>query len=145
MKIEGLEELKSAIKGFETIPKKIITKSTRKGAREVLLAARANAPKDTGILRRALYVKGERSKNKLKKVFEVTFNKKYNDKLVKISKEGKRSYYPASIEYGFITKSGAKTQGVHYLRRAAQENEETAKKVIVDNLISNIEKEWAKK
>lgn len=143
--IRGLELAAKAIGG---VTKKQLTPSVRKAMKPVLQAARDAAPVDTGTLKKGIVLKGEKNKPPLKKVFQVTMDKKKNDVFVKgldESGEGKRAYYPASQEYGFLKKSGGKVPGKHFLRKAAEQQEDQLPGAIVDNLISEIQKEWVKK
>lgn len=142
--IRGLELAAKAIGG---ITKKQLTPAVRKAVKPILQAARDNAPVDTGALKKGIVLKGERNRG-LKKVFQVTFDRKKNDIFVKGLNEdgsGKRAYYPASQEYGFRKRNGAgKVPGKHFLRKAAEQQEDKVPDAIVDNLMSEIQKEWVK-
>lgn len=143
--IRGLELAAKAIGG---VAKKQLTPAVRKAMKPVLQAAREAAPVDTRALKRGIILKGERSKYPLKKVFQVTMDRKKNDVFVKgldADGGGKRAYYPASQEYGFLKKSGGKVPGKHFLQKAAEQQEDQLPDTIVDNLISEIQKEWTKK
>lgn len=82
---------------------------------------RANAPKLSGDLRRGIIVSPapERSKNSGKIVYDIYFDASMNDNFVKITKEGKRYYYPASQEYGFRIANGRRVPGRYYMRDAS--------------------------
>lgn len=143
--IRGLELAAKAVGG---ITKKQLTPAVRKAMKPVLQAARDNAPVDTGALRKGIVLKGERNRAPLKKVFQVTMDKKKNDIFVKgldESGEGKRAYYPASQEYGFLKKNGTgRVEGKHFLKKAAEAQEDKVPEAIADNLVSEIQKEWVK-
>ena len=114
----------------------------------VLQAARDAAPIDTGALKKGIILKGEKNKPPLKKVFQVTMDKKKNDIFVKgldADGEGKRAYYPASQEYGFLKKNGGKVPGKHFLKKAAEQQEAQLPDAITDELVGQIQKEWVKK
>lgn len=143
-----IRSLELAAKAIGGVTKKQLTPAVRKAMKPVLQAARDAAPVDTGALKKGIILKGERNKPPLKKVFQVTMDKKKNDIFVKgldESGEGKRAYYPASQEYGFKKKGGGKVPGKHFLRKAAEQQEDQLPDTIVDNLISEIQKEWTKK
>lgn len=121
--IEGMAELERLFGRLGKVPQTVATKSARAGGSIALKAAKANAPEDTGDLKRGIILKRERSKVKGKAVYDVTIDPTMNDVFVKISKDGKRSYYPASQEYGFLTVDGRYVPGYRYLRRAIDDNQ----------------------
>ena len=63
-----------------------------------------------------------------------------NDVFVKTTKDGKRYYYPASQEYGFITKDGGYVPGFHFLRDSIDDNKRQIEKTVVDELAKRIDK-----
>lgn len=141
--IHGLELAAKAIGG---VTKKQLTPAVRKAMKPMLQAAREGAPVDTGALKKGIILKSERNKG-LKKVYQVTFDRKMNDTFVKHSGRdgaGKRYYYPASQEYGFLKKSGGKHPGKHFLKKAAEAQEDKLPETIVDNVMGEIRKEWTK-
>lgn len=148
MDTRDIRDLELAAKAIGGVTKKQLTPAVRKAMKPVLQAAREGAPVDTGALKKGIVIKGEKNKPPLKKVFQVTMDKKKNDIFVKgldESGEGKRAYYPASQEYGFKKKNGGKVPGKHFLKKAAEQQEAQLPDAIVDNLISEIQKEWVKK
>lgn len=134
----GLEELLKMFGDLEKLPQKCVTQAAKKGAQIALQSARNKAPKDTGELRKAIKLKAEKSKIKGKKVYQITF--KNNPKFIKISSDGKRSFYPASQEYGWIDKNGVRHEGKHFMRDSVQDNSSSIESTIVNELISNLEK-----
>ena len=143
--IRGLELAAKAIGG---ITKKQLSPAVRKAMKPVLQAARDNAPVDSGALKKGIVLRAERNKPKLKKVYQVTMDKKKNDVFVKglnPDGTGKRAYYPASQEYGFKKRNGSgKVPGKHFLQKAAEQQEDKVPEAIADGLISEIQKEWVK-
>ena len=139
-KIEGMEELEKTIRKLGKLPQKCVTPAARKGARIALKAARANAPWETGELSNGIVLKGERARKKGKKVYQVTLDPAKNDIFVKTTKDGKRYYYPASMEYGFITRDGGYSPGFHYLRDALVDNKAAIERTVVDELAKQIDK-----
>lgn len=140
-----MDDLKKSVEKLGALPQKAVTPAARKGSNILLKAIKATAPVDTGTMKKALKLKPERSRKKGKKVYQVTYDSSYNDQLVKVSKDGKRSYYPASQEYGFFTRSGSYIPGYHFMRDTTTAKASETEKVIVKELIKNVDKEWAKK
>jgi hypothetical protein len=139
-KIEGMPELERYMRDMGKLPQKCVTKSARQGANIPLKAARSNAPVETGALKRGLKLKGEKAKVKGKKVYQVTLDKNMNDTFVKISRAGKRAYYPASQEFGFQTKNGGYIPGYHYLEKSVMSNVKVIQKRIVGVLLTELRK-----
>ena len=141
-----IKNLEKAAKKIDGITKKQITPAVRKAMNPVLKAAKQKAPEDTGNLKKALKLKGERTCVQGKKVYQVTIdNKNKNDIFVKISKNGNRAYYPASQEHGFATVDGGRVDGKHYLRDAMDDKSPQLASDIVNNIMKNIEKEWQRR
>ena len=63
-KIEGMKELERSMKKLGQVPQKHVTSSARKGMNVSLKDSRANAPFDTGQLKKGIVLKGERSRTK---------------------------------------------------------------------------------
>ena len=137
MEIVGLKELQRAIKELGKAPG--VTPAARKGMSIAHRAAKMKAPEDTGALKQGIILKKERSRRG-KAVFQVTMDANMNDIFVKVSKEGKRSYYPAAQEYGYITRDGNYMPGARFMRDALQQNESKIAQTIVDSLSKSIDK-----
>jgi hypothetical protein len=138
--IEGMKELERTIRELGKLPQKCVTPAAKKGARIALKAAKAKAPFLTGALEEGIILKGEKTRRKGKKVYQVTMNPAMNDIFVKTTKDGKRYYYPASMEYGFITRDGGYSPGFHYLRDALVDNKTAIERTVVDELAKQIDK-----
>mgnify|MGYP001392164245 FL=1 len=138
--IEGMKELEKTIRKLGKLPQKCVTKAAKKGAQIALKAAKQKAPFLTGALEEGIILKAEKTKKKGKKVYQVTMNPAMNDVFVKTTKDGKRYYYPASQEYGFITKNGGYVPGYHFLRDSLVDNKERIEKTVVDVLAKEIDK-----
>lgn len=143
-KIEGLSELQGMFKQLEKVPQAVATKSARAGAAIVRGAAKSNAPVDEGNLKKAIVLKREKKRIKAKATYQVTIDPKMNDQFVKQSKDGERSYYPASQEYGFMTKNGKYIPGYRYMRKSAEENEQIVEKKILEVAGKEVDKALAK-
>jgi hypothetical protein len=90
-------------------------------------------------------LKPEKTRIRGKKVFDITFDSSMNDIFVKESKTGKRAYYPASMEYGFMKKDGGYVPGFHFLRNALTENKSAIESKVVGILGKKIDQELKKK
>lgn len=95
--------------------------AVRQSATGLLFRTRANAPHRFGDLRSGLIVAPghERTSAFGKIVNDIVFDAGMNDTFVKMSKAGKRYYYPASQEYGFRIGRGRRKPGLYYMRDTA--------------------------
>jgi hypothetical protein len=138
MEIEGFNELKQLIDQLGKVPQKVATKAARQGAQIDLTATKADAPVYDGWLKAALKLVGEKAKSPGKKVYEITFDRAYNEKLVKTSKAGKRSYYPVSQEFGW--QYGGSHAGLQYMKNSAEQTGHAVEQKIVDVAKAEIDK-----
>lgn len=149
-----LYDLKKTLTKVEQIPQRTVTKAAGKGRTVVRRAIRSEAPVgETGNLKRGIVSRGEKSKLKGKKVYELMFDPGMNDIFQKPIKnpgeaggKNKKAYYPASMEYGFLTRSKgggySYIPGYHFMRDAAEGSRQAAKNATIDTLITELEKEW---
>lgn len=128
----GFVELQQLIEQVGKVPQKVATKAANQGAKIVLAETKANAPVYDGWLKASLKTIGEKTRTQGKKVYEVTFDRAYNSKLVKISDEGKRSYYPVSQEYGWKYKHGGYHVGLQYMKNSARDVGTIAENKIIE-------------
>lgn len=153
--MEGLGDFVGVLGSMEQVPQKCVTKAAGKGATVVRKAVRGTVPVDTGALKKGIIRKGERSRTKGKKVYDLMFDPSMNDVFQKPIKNpgeagGKspKGYYPASMEYGFLTRSKgggySYVPGYHFMRDAAEASSSPAKKVMIQTLNDEIDKEWSK-
>lgn len=147
VKVEGLKELMRDIRQLEEMPQKQITKGVRTGTKVILKEAKAIAKtrRDSGKMWKKLTLKAEKTKRKGKKVIQVTYPKTERfQEAVKITKDGKRYYYPASQNFGFKTrrvKNGKdRVEGLKFFQRSMQNKGPEAAKVIVQEIGKEIEK-----
>lgn len=138
--IEGLKELEKTIRQLGQLPQKCVTPAAKKGATIALKSAREKAPWRYGDLANGIVLKGERLRRRGKKVYQVTLDANKNDIFVKMTKDGKRYYYPASMEYGFITKDGGYVPGFHYLRDSIDDNKAEIERTVVNELAKRIDR-----
>lgn len=108
----------------------------RQSATGLVCRIRTNAPFRFGDLQSGIIPSetAERSATPGKIVFDVMFDAKMNDKFVKISKAGKRYYYPASQEYGFRIGRGRKKPGLYYMRDTSIEYFPIHEKAVADGV-----------
>jgi hypothetical protein len=144
-RIEGMKELERSLKRLGKVPQKHVTTSSRKAMNIVLKESRAAAPVDTGALKKGMKLKGERSRDKAKKVYQVIFDPRYNDIFQKKNKDGKvTGYYPVSQEYGFFAKNGRYIPGYRFIHDSLADNTRKVEKKIVSEMKKKIDAEIAK-
>lgn len=144
-KIEGMEKLQKDLEKLGKVPQKHVTASAKKGMNIAYRDARANAPYDTGMLKKGIKLVGEKSKNKGKKVYRVVFDRAYNDIFQKKNKEGKvTGYYPVSQEYGYFAKNGRYIPGFRFIRDSLTDNVQKIEDTIVDTMKGKIDAEIRK-
>ena len=144
-KIEGMKELEKSLRKLGKVPQKHVTASAKKGMNISLKDSRANAPYDTGMLKKGIVLKGERSRYKGKKVYRVVFDRAMNDVFQKKNKEGKvTGYYPVSQEYGYFAKNGRYIPGYRFIRDSLTDNVSKIESTIVSEVKKKIDAEIAK-
>jgi len=152
--MKGLEKMVKALDKMGKSPQKAVTKAASKAFTPVKREIRRLTPVgDTQYLRKSIIRKAEKSGVIGKKVYEATFDPALNDVLQKPIKHpgaagGKypKAYYPASQEYGFITRSKgggySYVPGLHFMREGADNTEVQAKAIMVDTLEKELDKLW---
>ena len=144
-KVEGMRELQKNLEKIGKVPQKHVTASSKKAMNIVLKQSRANAPVDTGMLKKGIKLVGERAKVKGKKVYRIVFDRNMNDVFQKKNKEGKvTGYYPVSQEYGFFAKNGRYIPGYRFIHDALADNTQKVEKTIVSEMQKKIDIEIAK-
>ena len=144
------------------LPQKVVTRAAGRGATVAGKAIRAAAPRGkTKQLSKGFKRSPERSRTKGKKVYHYAMNPAKNDVFQKpIPAPGAKhpgdrkanwnhAYYPASVEYGFLTRSKGGgleyVRGQHFARDAAEEARPAVNRTIISTLTTELEKEWLKK
>lgn len=147
-KIEGMKELEKSIKKLGNVPQKHVTSSSKKGMNIVLKKAKADAPIDSGMLKKGIILKGERARVKAKKVYRVVFDEKMNDVFQKPIKnpgeaggKNKTAYYPFSQEYGFFARDGKYIPGYRFIHDALSSNTKKIERKIVEEMEKKLDKE----
>jgi hypothetical protein len=147
-KIEGMSDIEGMFKQLNKVPQTAVNRAALSSARIALRAAKAKAPEETGALKSGIALSKERSKYKGKRVYQIAMDPNMNDVFVKYSEEGKRAYYPASQEYGFIARDGSYVPGFRFMRRAIEDNQSAIEANIIMDLSRDIDKalmkKWAK-
>lgn len=151
----------------EDAAKKAVVKAAGKGRTVVRRAIRSEAPMgETGNLKRGIVSRGEKSKLKGRKVYKLMFDPDKDDIFQKpIKQPGKaggsseKGYYPASVEYGFLTRANEgglkfisrktgiglkRVEGSHFMRDAAEGSRRTFERTIIETLEAELDKEWRK-
>ncbi|MFB7142075.1 HK97 gp10 family phage protein [Gottfriedia sp. NPDC056225] len=145
VEIEGYRRLEQTLEQLDKLPQKIITQAARKGANVVFKQAKKEAPVEIGNLKKGVILRPERTRTKGKKVFQVVMDRAFNRIFVKVSKRGKRAYYPASQEYGFFSrgkdgKKGRYIPGYNYLRGSNASKHNEAQQVIIRTMLTEVDK-----
>lgn len=150
--IEGMKELQNSMKKLGKIPQKHVTLSAKKGMNISLKDSRANAPHDSGALKKGIVLKGERSRQKAKKVYRIVFDDSMNDVFQKpIKNPGSRGgsgkatgYYPISQEYGYFAGDGNFIPGYRFISDSLIDNVGRIEKTIVSDMKKKIDAEIVK-
>ena len=151
-KVEGMNELKRSIKKLGKVPQKHVTTSAKKGMGIVLKAAKADAPYETGALKKGMILKGEKSKSKGKKVYRIIFDPAMNDVFQKsVQNPGSRggqgrsiAYYPVSQEYGYFAGDGNYIPGFRFIHDSLESNKRRMTQIIVATMKKKIDAEITK-
>ncbi|QUH21080.1 HK97 gp10 family phage protein [Alkaliphilus sp. B6464] len=149
-KIEGMKQLEKGFKKLGDVPQKHVTSSSRKGMNIALKDSKANAPYETGNLKKGIKLAGERSKHKGKKVYRVVFDREMNNVFQKFrQKDGVQTgeligYYPVSQEYGFFAKNGRYIPGYRFISDSLKDNVRSIERTIVAEMRKKIDQEIAK-
>lgn len=152
-RVEGMDELEKSLKRLGKVPQKHVTSSSKKAMNIVLKQAKADAPYDTGNLKKGIKMVGERSRQKGKKVYRIVFDRNMNhifQKPVKNPGESghkgarKIAYYPHSQEYGFFARDGKYIPGYRFIGDSFNENVRNIEKTIVSEMKKKIDAEIAK-
>jgi hypothetical protein len=144
-KVEGMKELEKSLKKLGKVPQKHVTSTSKKAMTISLKDARANAPYDTGMLKKGIILNGEKASVKAKKVYQVIFDSSMNDVFQKKNSEGKvTGYYPVSQEYGYFARNGRYIPGYRFISDSLTENTAKIEKTIVSTMKTKIDAEIAK-
>ena len=152
--IEGLAELTHQLENLgKNFPKPKIRKAVNAGMKIPLRQAKANAPKESGSLKKGLMKieepKFKTMKKKKKVVMRLVFDRGMNSIFQKpITPEGKgtrggkkdTAYYPVSVEYGFkVNKDGTKEEGKYFVRQAIEMTQVETQNKVIESLLQTID------
>jgi hypothetical protein len=148
IRVEGLEELQAQFGRIGGMKKKYLTKAAKAGMADPERQARTNAPvgkgtKTSGTLKKSIKKKMETPNKRNKAVYRLRYDPKFTPDFLKPSSGaygGKppQAYYPASVEYGFKTKSG-KVAGQFNMAKAISQHQESSLQKVVDSLRDSID------
>lgn len=163
---KSLDDFVEDLKRLETkTARRIVKKAAQQGSNFVGKSIRSHAPKRSGQLKKGFKKKQEKAKNKNKIVFQYAMDSSKNDIFQKPIKnvgkyggKGKHGYYPASVEYGFLTaaKSGGytytpgkqkfpsrKVEGSHFVRNAVNDAVAgSVERIMIATISQELDKEW---
>ena len=138
------KEIADGVARLGKLPASSVSGPAKKSATKVKRLARAYAPKATGALKQGIVVSHrEKSKAKGKAVFDVWMDAGMNGTFAKYA-NGKRYYYPSSMEYGFQTTNGGRVAGHYFLRDAAQALNSVHERLVLDDVSKRLDKLWLK-
>jgi len=138
-------ELQKNLEKLGKAPQKHVTAAAKKGMNIVLKDAKANAPYDTGQLKKGMILQGEKSRYKGKKVYRVVFDPAMNDVFQKKNKDGEvTGYYPYSQEYGFFARNGRYIPGFRFIHDSLENNARNMEKTIISTMKQKIDAEIRK-
>ena len=157
--MDDLLEARRTFDAMGQLPARIVTAAAGRGATVVKRAVKNSAeiPVLTGTMRKAVRrLRAERSKVKGKKVYPVGFDPAMNSVLQKpIRNPGEaggqndKAYYPASMEYGFLTRSKgggiSYFPGFHFMAEAGESVRGEANAAMAKKFNEAIQKEWRKR
>lgn len=156
--LDDVDRFLATLKKTEKLPQKVVTSSVNKGTTIVRRAVRSGVPVRTGALKKGIIRKAEHPKKRVsgKKVNDVMFDPAMNDVFQKPIKNpgvagGKKptAYYPASMEYGFLTRSKGGgldyVPGHHFMHDETEASREQFNRTVIRDVTDKLEKEWKKK
>ena len=157
--MDDLLEARRTFDAMGQLPARIVTAAAGRGATVVKRAVKNSAkiPVLTGTMRKAVRrLRAERSKVKGKKVYPVGFDPAMNSVFQKpIRNPGEaggqndKAYYPASMEYGFLTRSKgggiSYFPGFHFMAAAGESVRGEANAAMAKKFNEAIQKEWRKR
>lgn len=152
-KVDGMDSLIRSFKRLGQVPQKHVTASVKKAMGSPLKQAKADAPEDTGALKKGIVLKGEKSKTKGKKIYRIVFDDSMNDIFQKARMVTKKNgtqtervtgYYPVSQEYGWFTRSGSYIPGIRFARGAMEDNAGLVSRTIIGTMANKISQELRK-
>ncbi len=133
--VEAIDKKLRKLSG--AVGKKVVRRSMRKGMKIIAAATKSEVPVDTGLTKKSVQVRAlKRSRKRLG--IEVRVSGKVPG-LIKTSAAGKRTFYPAVVEYG---RKGV--PGNPFMRRAYSANAEHARQVTLADLKQGVDEEVRK-
>lgn len=134
--IKGLDKVEQKLKKLgRRTAKKVVKKGVTKGAKPLLKAARAKAPRDTGRLRRAIKsrVMKKTSRDEAGRLIMIDPGKSRDDT--------KGAWYGYIINNGWIDRSGTYHPGKKFMEAAYEKEKKNAANSTVSEIESGIMRE----
>lgn len=153
IKIEGVDDLLSKLRALpDDVEKKILNKAVHAGGKIILTQAKSNAKlmlasstanrkhKGMGdLVAKHLKLAAWRKQKKFSYGMGVFIDPAGNSEFVYISKNGKRSYIPAAMEYGHVTAKGTYVAPIPFMRSALDTQGRAATQEIISQISQGIE------
>lgn len=151
VQLRGMAELRRSLKKLEPrIQKNILRGATRAVAKEIRDDARANAPVDTGNLRKNIMHRSRRGRRGISRasVWIREEGKRAVMKGGKVSIDyltGRNAFYWRFVEYGHHDRGGNFIPGKHFITRAYERMRTRIDSVMASYVRKRIDKEIAKR
>lgn len=149
---DALAEIDAAMDRIKYGTQRVATEAAIAPAQAELEAAKEATPVKTGTLRESLVLHMEQNRADGKQVFDVMPTAKANSLLQRKVKNpgimpgGKKrrdtAYYPASMEYGFMTVNGKHVPGHHYLAGSMATGSDSYRESMLEAIEKNIDEAW---
>lgn len=149
---DALVKIDTAMDRIKYGTQRVAAEAAMAPAQAELEAAKTAAPVKTDTLRESLVLHMERNRANGKQVFDVMPTAKANSLLQKEVKNpgimpgGKKrrntAYYPASMEYGFMTVNGKHVPGHHYLAGSMAAGSDSYRENMLEAIEKNIDEAW---
>lgn len=138
LEITGLKEAQKALYAYsQQMGDRVVRSALRQGANLVLRQARANAPRRTGALRKALRVansrlyNGKRSRDVIGLYLSIRKGKG--------RKDSRDAFYGRFVESGWTSRGGRAIPGKRFVQRAYQAQRQAAARLIAQSAIRGAE------
>jgi hypothetical protein len=145
--VVGIEDLEAQLRRVGNMPKKYLNRAAKAGSAHTLAAVKADAPRGkTGLLKKGVSQKMETPNKRKKSVYRIRFNPKFSESYYKPSSgayggQPPKAYYPYSIEFGFLGRSGQKIHTKHwqFAKKAIEKTETQSAELVIKSLGQSID------
>lgn len=146
IRVDGVSHIIAALEKLPArLESKVLRQAARAVAKEIVPTAKANAPKDTGAIRRTIKVRAVKGK---RGSIAVRVRTGTREELAKFHPKRAEEiltskwYYPAAVEYGY-SRNGVTAPPNAYMRRALRSHAESGKRAMRRALLQGLKRESA--